>query len=260
MRSRLLITLTLALLTAFLLQVILQAWPVARHLPTGIAVYLIPLAAVAATVAIFTIAPKRMLDVAAPVADAHPEPTPVGEVVGGSEKNLTLLPDTHADMPLTPVPTHLALADGSVRDARLATHILRRGNARYRLSAVTDAKMLFKTFNATGKSAARFYGHPAETLRGLDIGELNMAPASTIRVRPQEAANSEGVPFETHHRLASGETRDVEVSIPARSYWTSACGIRRGARRSASRRSPRRRWTPSAMRSSDATAPDARNS
>jgi diguanylate cyclase (GGDEF)-like protein/PAS domain S-box-containing protein len=287
MRSRLLTTLVLALLAAFVLQAILQAWPVARQLPPDIAAYLIPLAAIAATLAIFAIAPKRMLGIAppAPVADAHPEPTPVGnetgtfeqifnaspvglllsrmdtlqviavndallqllglerhEVVDGSEKNLKLLPDTHADTPLTPVPTRLAHADGSVRDALIAVHILRLGNTRYRLTAVTDAKTLYKTFNAlsesearyrqmfddnlgvklivdpndgrivnANKAAARFYGHPAETLRGLNIGELNMAPPSTIRARLQEAANSEGVLFETQHRLASGETRDVEV-------------------------------------------------
>ena len=163
-------------------------------------------------------------------------------ILGRSEKELRLLADTHADTPLTPVPAHIPTAGGGMRDALVAVHILRLGNTRYRLTSVTDAKSVYKTLGAVSeretryrqmfddnlavklivdpddgsiinanKAAERFYGYPDASLRGMHIGELNTEPAPALQTRMHEAADSDGMLFETQHRLATGELRDVEV-------------------------------------------------
>ncbi|WP_455385647.1 PAS domain-containing protein, partial [Acidihalobacter prosperus] len=286
MRRHLLIMLGFALAAAFLLQGVLQAWPAAQQLPPAVSAYLIPLAAIAATLAAFSLAPGRLLGIsraAEKPADLEPQPTdaetdtferifnasPVGlvlarmdtlqitavndallqllgldrqRVIGSSEKDLKLLVETDADTPLKPTPTRVANTDGSVREALVAVHILRLGNTRYRLTAVTDARKLYKSFNAlsesetryrqmfddnlavklivdpndgrivnANKAAVRFYGYGAEALNNMNIGELNIELAPDLRARLRDAVESDGVLFETQHRLASGELRDVEV-------------------------------------------------
>ncbi|MEJ2479502.1 MAG: EAL domain-containing protein [Acidihalobacter sp.] len=289
MRRYFLIMLGFALAAAFLLQDVLQAWLGAGQLPPAVAAYLVPLAAIAATLAAFSLAPGRLLGISRPERAAEesapPESgpasveadtfervfnaSPVGlmlsrmdtlqvtavndallqllglerqAVIGGSEKDLKLLAETDADTPLKPTPTRIASADGSVRAALVAVHILRLGNTRYRLTAVTDARKLYKSFDAlsesetryrqmfddnlavklivdpddgrivnANKAAVRFYGYGAEALNSMNIGELNVEFAPDLAARLRDAAESDGRLFETQHRLASGELRDVEV-------------------------------------------------
>jgi ammonium transporter, Amt family len=287
MRRRFLIVLALALVVAFLLQGMLQAWPVTAQLPTALAAYLLPLSAAAATLLLIASLPQRLFAAPRDAADETPTPepeqsdgdtesferifnaSPVGlllsrldtlevtavndallqlldierqSILGRSEKELGLMADTHADTPLTPVPTRIPTADGGMREALVAVHILRLGNTRYRLTAVTDAKSVYKTIEAVSerearyrqmfddnlavklivspddgriinvnKAAERFYGYPDATLRGMRIDELNTEPTPTLQARLREAVDSKGMLFETQHRLASGELRDVEV-------------------------------------------------
>lgn len=162
------------------------------------------------------------------------------DVLGRSEKDLDLLPEEQPDTPLTPVLTRLRTGAGEHREALIAVHILRIGKTRYRITAVTDASALRKAFNSLGESetryrqvfdnnlavklivdpddgriidansaAERFYGYPVATLCRMHIGEIDSGSGSEQHMR--ETTGPGGMLFETRHRLASGEQRDVEV-------------------------------------------------
>jgi PAS domain S-box-containing protein len=60
-------------------------------------------------------------------------------------------------------------------------------------------------------AAAAFYGYPRETLRGMPIRQLNMLPEDEITQALQLASVMGGHYRGFPHRLASGETRLVEI-------------------------------------------------
>lgn len=60
-------------------------------------------------------------------------------------------------------------------------------------------------------AAARFYGHSRESLRSMQIMDLNLASEAMVRAGMQEALDGQQAPFRFVHRLASGEERCVEV-------------------------------------------------
>ena len=63
------------------------------------------------------------------------------------------------------------------------------------------------------QSAVDFYGYPKEQLLRLSINDINtLSPEEILRQR-QRALRGECRAFQFHHRLASGEIRDVEVHI-----------------------------------------------
>ena len=60
-------------------------------------------------------------------------------------------------------------------------------------------------------AACRFYGYDAETLTSLHIWDINRMPEQEIRNRIAEARNADRLVFESRHRLANGQIRDVEI-------------------------------------------------
>ncbi len=60
-------------------------------------------------------------------------------------------------------------------------------------------------------SAVRFYGYPRDTLCAMRIREINQLPPAELDGALRAAARGEGAHFLFPHRLASGETRTVEV-------------------------------------------------
>jgi diguanylate cyclase (GGDEF)-like protein/PAS domain S-box-containing protein len=60
-------------------------------------------------------------------------------------------------------------------------------------------------------AAAAFYGWPVETLKKMRITDINTLPSSTVKHEMELADAEKRVFFRFKHRLASGETRDVEV-------------------------------------------------
>jgi len=61
------------------------------------------------------------------------------------------------------------------------------------------------------EAASRFYGYPPERLKEMAVDELNLLPPQAVSEARQQIIHGEGSVFEFRHRLASGETRDVEV-------------------------------------------------
>ena len=60
-------------------------------------------------------------------------------------------------------------------------------------------------------AASRFYGYPIETLRQLNISQINTSPLMAIQHQLTAVWRGEQNYFVAQHRLASGEVRDVEV-------------------------------------------------
>ncbi len=60
-------------------------------------------------------------------------------------------------------------------------------------------------------AAGRFYGYSRKKLATMDMGQINMVSAVKRKKMMAEAMNRPQTYFQFKHRLASGETRDVEV-------------------------------------------------
>jgi PAS domain S-box-containing protein len=61
------------------------------------------------------------------------------------------------------------------------------------------------------KAAADFYGWSREQLKTMRVWDLNVMPPKQTRARMQEAIASKSVHFESRHKLANGELRDVDI-------------------------------------------------
>lgn len=73
---------------------------------------------------------------------------------------------------------------------------------------VEDPSGMIKDANT---AAARFYGYSRERLRAMKMAELNATPTTPARAKQERAACERRTNFVSSHRLASGETRIVEV-------------------------------------------------
>jgi len=62
-------------------------------------------------------------------------------------------------------------------------------------------------------AAAKYYGYPLESLRGMHVSLINAQPESEIRQKRQQAINGEQNTFVFEHRLANGVVRTVESHI-----------------------------------------------
>jgi diguanylate cyclase (GGDEF)-like protein/PAS domain S-box-containing protein len=60
-------------------------------------------------------------------------------------------------------------------------------------------------------AAARFYGYPLETLRGMSVEQINAEPESAMHHQRQLVLRGERDQLEVDHRLANGEIRTVKV-------------------------------------------------
>jgi len=61
------------------------------------------------------------------------------------------------------------------------------------------------------RAAQTFYGWDRETLRAMNVKELNLVPPETVEDRLRKVKTGQLPIFTARHRLASGELRDVEV-------------------------------------------------
>ncbi len=61
-------------------------------------------------------------------------------------------------------------------------------------------------------AACEFYGYTHQHLTSLFVTDINVHPLTEIKTILQKVMNGELPTFETQHRLASGDIRDVEVS------------------------------------------------
>lgn len=61
-------------------------------------------------------------------------------------------------------------------------------------------------------AACEFYGYTHQHLTGLFVTDINVHPLLEIKIIIQKVVSGELPTFETQHRLASGDIRDVEVS------------------------------------------------
>ncbi|HEY0844012.1 MAG TPA: EAL domain-containing protein [Noviherbaspirillum sp.] len=64
-------------------------------------------------------------------------------------------------------------------------------------------------------AAAAFYGYPDDVLRGMNIAQINTQSADEIHQEMRQALHEQRNYFIFTHRLASGETRPVEVHSSA---------------------------------------------
>ncbi|MFP4381596.1 MAG: LytS/YhcK type 5TM receptor domain-containing protein, partial [Candidatus Sumerlaeia bacterium] len=60
-------------------------------------------------------------------------------------------------------------------------------------------------------AAAAFYGWPLDTLRRMNVSEINTLPTEQINTEMAKAQEDQRVYFEFKHRLADGSARDVAV-------------------------------------------------
>ncbi len=95
--------------------------------------------------------------------------------------------------------------------------VLRESEARYKsLFDENHAIMLLIDFTTgeivdANQAACAFYGYSQEGLRSMRIMDVNMLSSDEVLAEMDRARRSERYYFNFRHRLASGETRDVEV-------------------------------------------------
>jgi diguanylate cyclase (GGDEF)-like protein/PAS domain S-box-containing protein len=108
-------------------------------------------------------------------------------------------------------------AQAEIRERREAEEALRGSEARYRQMFENHQAVQLLIDPATGMivdanpAACTFYGYGRAELRGKPIGEINTGTAPELDAALRSASAGEGVTFLFQHRLASGDTRDVEV-------------------------------------------------
>ncbi|MHC9539593.1 MAG: PAS domain S-box protein [Vulcanimicrobiota bacterium] len=91
----------------------------------------------------------------------------------------------------------------------------------YRQITAGDTAVMLLVDPETGKiinanpAACKFYGYPAEDLKGMDISRIDISPSGMIASAIDAIMMGRQRAFLVAHRLASGEIRNVEVhSVP----------------------------------------------
>lgn len=103
-----------------------------------------------------------------------------------------------------------------VHDRVVANLQLHESEERYRQTFHTNQAVKFVLDATDGRiveaneAASAFYGYPRDRLQTMSIFDINARPRGEISDRIAEAASGRTF-FDTRHRLASGELRDVEV-------------------------------------------------
>jgi PAS domain S-box-containing protein len=98
-----------------------------------------------------------------------------------------------------------------------AQEALRQSESRYRQMFQQNRAVKLLLEPSTGEivdanpAAAEFYGFRLDQLRSMRIQEISIQEPGEIARRLQQTADGEGYFFNSRHRLASGEMRDVEV-------------------------------------------------
>jgi PAS domain S-box-containing protein len=104
-----------------------------------------------------------------------------------------------------------------VRQQELEREQLQANENRFRQVFETNQaiKLIINPADGTivdaNQAAVNFYGYPYTTLTGMRIAQINALPEAEIQREMERAHQEERTYFNFHHRLASGEIRDVEV-------------------------------------------------
>ena len=94
---------------------------------------------------------------------------------------------------------------------------LRSSEGRYRRMFEGNRAMQWLIDPDTGQivdansAACKFYGYSQDEIRKLTVGDINIAGLDVARTSLRAALQNEGLEFSFHHKLASGEIRQVEV-------------------------------------------------
>lgn len=95
--------------------------------------------------------------------------------------------------------------------------ILKESKSRYKALFTDNNSVMFLLNPETGEimnanqAAARYYGWPVETLRGMNVSEINTLSFEEIKAAMAESRTEKRQQFFFKHRFANGEIRDVEV-------------------------------------------------
>ncbi len=102
-------------------------------------------------------------------------------------------------------------------EVRRRTEQLRGSEERYRhlFDRAGVVKLLLNSESGAiadaNEAASEFYGYSRADLLARSIGELSAQPADEVRRRLQDARSQQRSHFQSQHRLATGELRDVEI-------------------------------------------------
>jgi PAS domain S-box-containing protein len=98
-----------------------------------------------------------------------------------------------------------------------AQKALKESEERYRLFFETNQAAILMIDPQTGiiiyanKAAIKFYGYTSKELVGMPIKKINTLTPEQIKLKMAKAMESSNNRFVFKHRIASGETRDVEI-------------------------------------------------
>jgi PAS domain S-box-containing protein len=112
---------------------------------------------------------------------------------------------------------HVVLAHENITTRKVAERALAESEARFRQFFEDNSSVMLLIEPGSGiivsanASAATFYGYPLDRLVGMNIDAINTLSPEAVALERQLAARQKRNYFNFHHRLASGEVRDVEV-------------------------------------------------
>ncbi len=107
--------------------------------------------------------------------------------------------------------------EAAIRELERSNRSLRDSEERFSRMFREHAATMLLIEPASGKlidaneAAQRFYGYPRDVLLDMNIGDINVLPAGTCRDNRYAVLTGTEQTFIFPHRIASGETRTVEV-------------------------------------------------
>jgi len=107
----------------------------------------------------------------------------------------------------------------NISDRKRAEEALRVSEESYRRQFVDNSAVMLLIDMVDGQiidanvAAQAFYGYTQAQLQALHISDINTLPAVDMRRLMDKLRFGEGGKFEFQHRLASGQVREVEVSV-----------------------------------------------
>ncbi len=129
------------------------------------------------------------------------------------------------ETPRTAEPSDLKIVDRAARLAavalehRAADEVLRASERKFRDMFTAHSAIMYLIDPETlryldaNRAAQRFYGYSHEEFLTKRVADVNIAGEATVRQEISDALTSGTAIFTTRHRLASGESRDMEVRV-----------------------------------------------